>query len=95
MLLLLRVSTGEDWNVIMYDTMNTYEDCVDGVSCGSSSSPMFFISFVMICSFVMLNLFILVIIQQFEEYYLPDDNVLQRFKDDLEKFKFTWTEHTK
>lgn len=49
----------------------------------------------MICSFVLLNLFILVILQQFDKYYLPDDNVLQRFKDDLEIFKNNWAEFAK
>ena len=38
----------------------------------------------------MLNLFILVIIQQFELYYLVDDNILQKFRDDLQNFKKTW-----
>lgn len=45
----------------------------------------------MICTFVLLNLFILVILQQFDKYYLPKDNILQRFQDDLEIFKDTWT----
>ena len=40
---------------------------------------------------MLLNLFILVILQQFDKYYLPDDNVLQSFKKDLEIFKVTWT----
>jgi hypothetical protein len=43
----------------------------------------------------MLNLFILVILQQFDEYYLPQDNILERFRDDLEKFKKTWTDFTR
>ena len=43
----------------------------------------------------MLNLFVLVIIQQFEMYYLDEDNVITRFKDDLERFKTTWTHFTK
>ena len=37
----------------------------------------------------------LVIIQQFEMYYLDADNVLMMFKDDLERFKVTWTHFTK
>lgn len=49
----------------------------------------------MIVTFVLLNLFILVILQQFDKYYLPDDNVLQRFKDDLEIFKSNWAHFAK
>ena len=47
-------------------------------------------SFITICSYVMLNLFILVILQQFDEYYLPKDNVIERFKNSLEDFKEVW-----
>lgn len=42
----------------------------------------------------MLNLFILVIIQQFETYYVSDDNPLQKFKDNLDTFQETWSELT-
>lgn len=38
----------------------------------------------------MLQLFILVIIQQFDKYYLSQDNRIKTFKDDLEKFFRTW-----
>lgn len=43
----------------------------------------------------MLNLFVLVIIQQFDTYYLDADNVILRFKENLELFKLTWTHFTK
>ena len=49
----------------------------------------------MICVYVMLNLFILIILQQFELYYLPDDNILQKFRDDLVTFKETWNKFSK
>ncbi len=38
----------------------------------------------------MVNLFILIILQQFDLYYLPDDNVLDRFKADVTQFKIVW-----
>ena len=94
MIILLRISTGESWPIIMYDTMNTSPDCIDGVNCGTALAPLFFIVFVMICSYVMLNLFVLIILQQFEMYYLPDDNILQTFGDDLEKFKLVWLKYS-
>ena len=96
MLLLIRMSTGEDWNCVMQDTMKTVEDgCIEGKDCGSPYSPLFFIPYMMICTFIMLNLFVLVIIQQFETYYLDADNVISRFKDEIEKFKVTWTHFTR
>lgn len=63
MVVLFKMSTGEDWHEIMYDTMNTSDSCVPGKTCGSSLSPLYFLCFTMICNYVMLNLFILVIIQ--------------------------------
>jgi hypothetical protein len=42
----------------------------------------------------MLNLFILVIIQQFEKYYLPEDNMLDRFKNDQISFMKIWKQLT-
>lgn len=42
----------------------------------------------------MLNLFILVIIQQFEKYYLPKDNMITKFMKDFESFMRVWKEFT-
>jgi len=38
----------------------------------------------------MVDLFVLIILQQFDLYYLPTDNVLDRFKTDVQSFKITW-----
>jgi hypothetical protein len=43
----------------------------------------------------MVNLFILIILQQFDLYYLPDDNVLDRFKGDVTNFKHVWKKFSK
>ena len=63
MIILLRISTGEEWNLIVYDLYNTSDDCIPKRTCGSSFAPVYFISFIMICTYVMLNLFILVILE--------------------------------
>ena len=71
MLTMIRMSTGEDWIYIMYDCMRTESDnCVPGKTCGVNYAPVFFIPYIMLTQFIMLNLFIMVIIQQFELYYL-------------------------
>lgn len=43
----------------------------------------------------MINLYVLVIIQQFEKYYLSKGNILEKFKDDLNTFKEMWTFFTR
>lgn len=83
MLTLIRSSTGENWNGIMYDCMRT-TDCVNdpeysAVVCGFSSSPdcipingcgtpfalVYFTSFTLLVTFVLLNVFIAVILEGF------------------------------
>jgi hypothetical protein len=61
--LLFSISTGEDWNKIMYDCMNVAPDCVAGKTCGTGIAPIFFLTFILLVTHIMLNLFILVIIQ--------------------------------
>jgi Ion transport protein len=63
LVLVIRMSTGEDWNYVMQDTMNTDPTCIQGKTCGIAYAPIFFVPFMMLCTFIMLNLFILVIIQ--------------------------------
>jgi len=89
-LLLFVISTGEDWNKIMYDTNKTEPYCVQGIDCGSRYSPLFFVIFNLLVSQVMLNLFILVILQQFEKYYLDENGPLKRFKADTNQFVEAW-----
>ena len=95
MLLLLAVSTGEEWNLVMFDCGKTPLDgCIQGVTCGSTFSFMYFNLLILVCTYIMLNLFILVIIQQFEKYYLPKDNAIVLFKNDLNHFMIVWKEYT-
>ena len=83
-ILLFALSTGEDWNKVMFDCSRDKQDgCIQGVNCGSKiKSLFFFMTLILMTTHVMLNLFILVIIQQFEKYYLPEENMLQNFKKD-------------
>ena len=64
-LLLFAISTGEDWNQIMYDCSKVEPDCIPGETCGNAFAPAYFIAFILLVTYVLLNLFILVIIQQF------------------------------
>jgi hypothetical protein len=90
LVMMLRLSTGEDWPMVMFDLMNTEADCIPGQTCGTGYTPVFFIMFVLIQQYIMVDLFVLIILQQFDLYYLPTDNVLDRFKTDVNNFKLTW-----
>jgi len=69
---LFALTTGEDWNRVMFDCSRSVADgCIEGVNCGTPWSFVYHLLLLFVCAWVMLNLFILVIIQQFEKYYLP------------------------
>ena len=95
-LLLWALTTGEDWNLVMIDCWAGPDDgCVPGVNCGAPSAAIpYFLVLILVCTHVMLNLFILVIIEQFEKYYLPADNTILKFKNDLEAFMKVWKNET-
>jgi len=93
-LLLFAIATGEDWNRLMYDCIDSVPYCEKGRSCGSSYAPVYYICFVMVITHVMLNLFILVIIQQFEKYYVAEDNPIKTFTKNFDQFHQTWVTYT-
>jgi hypothetical protein len=93
-LTLFVISTGENWNMLMYDCIDTPPNCIQGQTCGTSLAPVFFIIFVLFVQNVMLNLFILVIISQFETYYMGDDNPIIKYQVNMEVFMKTWIEFT-
>jgi len=51
---------------------------------------LFFIVFITLQQYIMLNLYILVLMQNFNENYINLDNPIQNFADLTEKFKITW-----
>ena len=62
-LLLFAITTGEDWNKIMFDCSRVPPYCVPDKTCGKKFAFIYFFAIILCCSYVMLNLFILVIIQ--------------------------------
>jgi hypothetical protein len=83
MITLFRVSTGEDWYLIMYDCKNAINLTVSGI---------FFMSFVTITSFVMLNFFIMVIIQTYEDFEKNPFNIFKKFTHDIKMIKKVWAQ---
>ena len=44
-LMLFRMSTGEDWNLVMYDCAAQPGGCEDLGTCGTPWAPLYFIAF--------------------------------------------------
>ncbi|KAL0279686.1 UNVERIFIED_CONTAM: hypothetical protein PYX00_001187 [Menopon gallinae] len=68
-LTLFRVATGDNWNGIMKDTLR--DDCEDNPDCVKSVStiiaPIFFVIFVLMAQFVLVNVVVAVLMKHLEE----------------------------
>jgi len=79
MLTLFRSATGESWNGVMHEIVNS----------GFPAATPFFVSFVVICTFIMLNLFIAVILENFNDAQAVDKD--KDFNaDHIEAFGEEW-----
>ena len=103
MLTLFRMSTGEAWNDIMFDCARERSiifDCVseqsfeemerDGINgCGQKGPAIFyFLSFMLIVSFIFLNLFIAIILEGFSKSQQEEDIRIK--EETLEEFTNVW-----
>jgi hypothetical protein len=96
-LLVFATTTGEDWNKVMFELGRQPTDtpipCDPEKNCGSTLNIIYYMVLVVGNSYIMLNLFILVITQNFEENYTDESN-LKMFQNDLGYFMEVWRELT-
>ncbi|XP_029689724.1 calcium channel, voltage-dependent, L type, alpha 1F subunit isoform X2 [Takifugu rubripes] len=96
-LLLFRCATGEAWQEIMLaslpgkrcDPEADYEPGEE-FTCGSNFAIVYFISFFMLCAFLIINLFVAVIMDNFD-YLTRDWSILGPHH--LDEFKRIWSEY--
>uniref|UniRef100_A0A8B7TY18 Voltage-dependent L-type calcium channel subunit alpha-1C n=1 Tax=Castor canadensis TaxID=51338 RepID=A0A8B7TY18_CASCN len=98
-LLLFRCATGEAWQDIMLACMpgkkcapeSEQNNSTEGETpCGSSFAVFYFISFYMLCAFLIINLFVAVIMDNFD-YLTRDWSILGPHH--LDEFKRIWAEY--
>nr|XP_061836742.1 voltage-dependent N-type calcium channel subunit alpha-1B isoform X2 [Nerophis lumbriciformis] len=92
--LLFRSATGEAWHEIMLACLSN-RSCDKlsgntGKECGSDFAYFYFVSFIFLCSFLMLNLFVAVIMDNFE-YLTRDASILGPHH--LDEFIRVWAEY--
>eukprot|EP01065_Artemidia_motanka_P034980 TRINITY_DN4294_c4_g1_i1.p1 TRINITY_DN4294_c4_g1~~TRINITY_DN4294_c4_g1_i1.p1 ORF type:complete len:1838 (+),score=725.27 TRINITY_DN4294_c4_g1_i1:34-5547(+) len=90
LLLLLRIATGEAWPGIMHDSIEDGEDCSKLDECGSGAllSYLYYVSFVVICTYVFLNLFIAVLLDSFNDAVDVGDQLVT--DEEMEHFFDVW-----
>ncbi|XP_062937990.1 voltage-dependent N-type calcium channel subunit alpha-1B isoform X2 [Cynocephalus volans] len=92
LMLLFRSATGEAWHEIMLSCLSNQAcDAQANASvCGSDFAYFYFVSFIFLCSFLMLNLFVAVIMDNFE-YLTRDSSILGPHH--LDEFIRVWAEY--
>ena len=88
--LCLKMATGEDWNKFMFDCSRTTYSCAAGMGCGNPAAFIYFLSFKLVITFIMLNLFILIVLQLFDKFFISKENILSKFKEDFTVFQEAW-----
>ncbi|XP_042203565.1 voltage-dependent calcium channel type A subunit alpha-1-like isoform X3 [Homarus americanus] len=95
-MLLFRCATGEAWQSIMLSCIKG-RPCDDDAlknepnkTCGSNVAYVYFVSFIFLCSFLMLNLFVAVIMDNFD-YLTRDSSILGAHH--LDEFIRIWAEY--
>lgn len=94
-IVLFRSATGESWQEIMLDCTPEKAKCDPAVNnpnevCGSNVAYMYFISFYILCSFLIINLFVAVIMDNFD-YLTRDWSILGAHH--LDEFVRLWAEY--
>ncbi|KAJ8385873.1 hypothetical protein AAFF_G00179390 [Aldrovandia affinis] len=94
LMLLFRSATGEAWHDIMLSCLGG-KDCdirsgIEEPECGSEFAYLYFVSFIFLCSFLMLNLFVAVIMDNFE-YLTRDSSILGPHH--LDEYVRIWAEY--
>lgn len=80
-LVLIRVSTGEDWNYIQYDAAQKTNFWI---------AIFFFQTFVSLTTFIMYNMFVMVMLQEYEAYHANPNNNFNQYKETLKRFNSAW-----
>ncbi|XP_047501335.1 voltage-dependent calcium channel type A subunit alpha-1-like isoform X8 [Penaeus chinensis] len=95
-MLLFRCATGEAWQSIMLSCIKGRPCDPDALknnsmkTCGSNVAYMYFVTFIFLCSFLMLNLFVAVIMDNFD-YLTRDSSILGAHH--LDEYIRIWAEY--
>ncbi|RKP08010.1 Ion transport protein-domain-containing protein [Thamnocephalis sphaerospora] len=96
LLMLFRMSTGENWHYVMHDYMVEPPFCVGAddyldTDCGSKYWSLFlFLSFYIIGTYILVNMFIVAVIDNFSYTYHRDIRASFVTRSDIRKFKRVW-----
>nr|VZI50442.1 unnamed protein product [Spirometra erinaceieuropaei] len=94
-ILLSRIITGEDWNKIMHDCMIQPPFCklretFWETNCGNAQASLaYFCTFYVIITYVMLNVLVAIIMENFSLFYSNDEDAIMSYSD-IRNFQQAW-----
>ncbi|CAD8114498.1 unnamed protein product [Paramecium sonneborni] len=95
LLALYKCASGDNFRTIMTDTMHHNPFCNENPDyCGSEFNQLYFITFMLISNNVLLNLFVLGLIEQFEEFFQAQNSMIQTYVEQIDKIKTTWCKYS-
>ena len=88
-LLVFRCATGENWHNIMYDLA-----FIDETKVGQSTAYAYMICTNFVSKIIMLNLFLMVTLQQYDEFTNKSFNPVEMFESFITEFKEAWNKYS-
>ena len=92
---LVRVTTGEDWHKIMRDYLEVEPHCVNNdrnyweSNCGNPiAAVIYFFTFYVLIVYILLNLFIAIILENFSLFYTSEEELLTHTQ--IKQFQSAW-----
>ncbi|KAL9554146.1 hypothetical protein MBANPS3_002946 [Mucor bainieri] len=91
-LTLFRITTGENWDFLMHDFTILPPECVGKDDCGFPNYAIFlFISFYVVCTYIFVNLFTVIVIDNFSFTFDKRNQFTLITRTDLRHFKKAWS----
>ncbi|GAN08579.1 cation channel family protein [Mucor ambiguus] len=91
-LTLFRITTGENWDFLMHDFTVLPPECVGKDDCGFPNYAIFlFISFYVVCTYIFVNLFTVIVIDNFSFTFDKRNQFTLITRTDLRHFKKAWS----
>ncbi|XP_050436059.1 sodium leak channel NALCN isoform X2 [Adelges cooleyi] len=93
--MLFRIVTGEDWNKIMHDCMILPPQCTPApnywqTDCGNYAAALiYFCSFYVMITYIVLNLLVAIIMENFSLFYSNEEDALLSYAD-IRNFQHSW-----
>ncbi|CAD8075491.1 unnamed protein product [Paramecium primaurelia] len=94
-LVLFKCTTGDDWRALIIDCSGSNMYCLEDIQqCGSGWAYLYFLSYYLLSNIIVMNLFVLALVDQFESFFSTTTNVIQTFVENIDHFCNCWCRYT-